>query len=134
MDSTVKNVLDTPLQTCSTSPLTGFYRDGYCSNGPLDFDTGLHIVCTRMTKDFLKFSKQKGNDLSTPRPEMAFPGLKPGDHWCVCLARWKEAFQEGVAPPLILSATHKKTLEHVPLVILKKYSIDDAMKQTINFK
>ena len=127
-----KNVFDANLQNCSTNPLTGFYRDGYCNSGPMD--AGLHLVCTRMTKDFLRYSKSKGNDLSTPRPESAFPGLKPGDNWCVCVTRWKEAFEEGVAPPLILSATNKKALDHVPIQILKKYSIDDAVQQTINFK
>jgi len=125
-----KNVFGTPLSPCSTSPMTGFFRDGYCNTGP--FDHGRHLVCTRVTKDFLEYSKEQGNDLSTPRPEAHFQGLKPGDSWCICAARWKQAFEDDRAAPIILSATHEKALDFVPLPILQKYSIDDAMKQTIN--
>ncbi len=91
------NVLGTPLQTCSTDPLTGFYRDGCCSTG--GDDAGVHVVCARVTAEFLEFSKAAGNDLSTPRPEFGFAGLKPADQWCLCASRWAEAFEAGMAPP-----------------------------------
>lgn len=107
------NVLKTQLQTCSTSPMTGFYRDGCCNTG--EQDRGLHTVCCLMDDVFLAFSKAKGNDLSTPRPEMGFPGLNEGDRWCVCVLRWKEAFEAGVAPRVNLEATHISTLEFVDL-------------------
>lgn len=102
------NVMGGPLTACSTSPLTGFYRNGCCHTGP--DDRGVHTVCAVMTADFLAFSKARGNDLSTPRPEYSFPGLKPGDQWCLCAARWREAFEAGKAPKVVLAATHIATL------------------------
>lgn len=116
------NVLGSRLEPCSVEPRTGFYRDGCCNTGPEDL--GLHVVCARMTAGFLEFSKAQGNDLSTPQPEVGFPGLKPGDRWCLCAARWREALDAGVAPPVVLSATHEETLAVVPLDTLKKHAID----------
>jgi len=118
----VTNVLGGPLQPCSREPRTGFYRDGCCNTGPEDL--GLHVVCTQMTAEFLAFSAAQGNDLSTPMPEFGFPGLKPGDRWCVCAGRWREALEAGVAPPVVLSATHEETLAVVALDDLKRYAID----------
>lgn len=117
-----KNVLGTDLQDCSHDPLTGFYRDGCCNTGAGDL--GLHIVCIRATAEFLKFSREHGNDLSTPRPEMNFPGLKPGDQWCLCAMRWKEAYDAGDAPPVVLEATHISTLEFVNLADLREHAVD----------
>ncbi len=108
-----ENVLGTPLQTCCTSPMTGFYRDGQCQTGPQD--RGVHVVCAKLTEAFLSYTKAQGNDLSTPQPAYNFPGLKPGDKWCLCAARWQEALDDGVAPPVDLAATHKAALEHVSL-------------------
>jgi uncharacterized protein (DUF2237 family) len=105
------NVLGKPLEACCKSPRTGFFRDGYCRTGP--DDTGLHTVCAVMTADFLAFSRSRGNDLSTPRPEFDFPGLKAGDRWCLCVSRWAEAFGQGKAPPVVLEATHLSALEFV---------------------
>jgi len=105
------NVLGTPLRPCGTDPLTGFYRDGCCNTGPQD--RGLHLVCAIMTAEFLAFSAARGNDLSTPRPEWSFPGLSPGDRWCLCVSRWKEALEAGLAPPVVLEATHVASLEFV---------------------
>ena len=116
-----KNVLCTELQSCSTSPITGFYRDGCCNTGAEDL--GLHIVCAEMTREFLQFSAARGNDLSTPNPGFGFPGLKPGDRWCLCALRWKEAFEAGVAPPVLLEATHISTLEFVDLEHLQAHAI-----------
>jgi uncharacterized protein (DUF2237 family) len=116
------NVFGQPLQPCGLDPLTGFYRDGCCNTG-YD-DTGIHTVCIRATARFLAFSKQRGNDLSTPNPEFGFPGLKPGDQWCLCAGRWKEALDAGVAPPVVLAATHEETLAILPLADLKRYAID----------
>lgn len=124
--STAKNVLGTPLQSCSTRPLTGFYRDGCCNTGAEDL--GLHLVCTQVTAEFLAFSQQAGNDLSTPRPEWGFPGLEPGDRWCVCVERWKEAYEAGVAAPVILEATHISALEFVDLETLKKHAVRAAKR------
>ena len=112
-----KNVEGNTLETCCTSPMTGFYRNGCCDTG-LE-DRGLHTVCATMTAEFLEFSKQRGNDLITPMPMYNFPGLKPGDKWCLCVSRWIEGLQAGVAPPIVLAATHEKTLEFVSLPILK---------------
>lgn len=106
-----KNVLGTALKDCSTDPMTGFYRTGCCDTGPED--RGLHVVCAQMTTEFLQFSKAMGNDLTTPLPEYGFQGLKPGDRWCLCAARWQEALEHKVAPPIILSASHEKALEIV---------------------
>ena len=116
------NVLGTPLQTCSTDPLTGFYRDGCCSTG--GDDAGVHVVCARVTAEFLEFSKAAGNDLSTPRPEFGFAGLKPADQWCLCASRWAEAFEAGMAPPVVLAATHMRALEWCSLDDLRAHAID----------
>ena len=116
------NVLGGRLEPCSDEPRTGFYRDGCCNTGPEDL--GLHVVCARMTAKFLAFSKAHGNDLSTPHPEFGFPGLKPGDRWCVCAGRWREALEAGVAPPVVLSATHEEALAVVPLEDLKRHAVD----------
>jgi uncharacterized protein (DUF2237 family) len=116
-----KNVFGENLMTCSTEPMTGYYRNGCCETGEDDF--GTHTVCAVMTKEFLEFSLSRGNDLITPRPEYAFPGLKPGDKWCLCASRWVEAYREGVAPKVILEATHEKTLQYVPLDKLVKFAL-----------
>jgi uncharacterized protein len=115
------NVLGTELKTCSVSPLTGFFRDGCCNTGA--DDVGLHTVCTKVTEEFLVFSKMMGNDLSTPHPEFRFDGLRPGDQWCLCVLRWKEALDAGLAPPVDLEATHISTLEFVDLVDLKRHAV-----------
>ncbi len=117
-----KNVLGTELETCCASPMTGFYRDGKCRTGADDL--GLHTVCAELTDEFLEFSKRRGNDLITPAPMFGFPGLKAGDRWCLCVARWKEAFRAGVAPPVILNATHISALEFVSLEELQEYAVD----------
>lgn len=119
-----KNVLGGILKTCSTEPLTGFFRDGCCKTGLQD--VGTHTVCTRVSDEFLKFSYVMGNDLITPHPEFQFPGLKAGDQWCLCASRWREALEAGVAPPVDLEATHEKTLEFVSLEDLKKYAIESV--------
>ncbi len=116
------NVLGQPLLPCSLDPLTGFYRDGCCNTG-YD-DTGIHTVCMRVSAQFLAFSKARGNDLSTPSPEHGFAGLKPGDQWCLCAGRWKEALDAGVAPPVVLAATHEETLAVLALAELKRHAID----------
>ena len=116
-----KNVLGTDLQLCCSNPMTGYYRDGYCRTGGQDF--GVHVVCAQMTAEFLTFTKQQGNDLSTPIPAYDFPGLKPGDRWCLCASRWQEAKEAGVAPPIILDATHIRALEVVSLDELKQYAL-----------
>jgi len=116
------NVLGQPLAPCALDPLTGFYRDGCCNTG-YD-DTGIHTVCIRATRKFLEFSRQRGNDLTTPMPEFGFPGLKPGDQWCLCAARWKEALDAGLAPPVVLAATHEETLAMLPLAELKRHALD----------
>lgn len=119
-----RNVFGEPIEACSISPLTGFYRTGCCHTGPDDF--GLHTVCVQVTDEFLAFSKARGNDLSTPLPEFGFSGLSPGDRWCLCAARWKEAFDAGMAPRVVLRATHEATLEIVPLEDLKRHALDLA--------
>ncbi len=116
-----KNVLGSDLQLCCSNPMTGYYRDGYCRTGGQDF--GVHVVCSQMTAEFLSFTKQQGNDLSTPIPAYSFPGLKPGDRWCLCASRWKEAKDAGVAPPVILEATHIRALEVISLDELKQYAL-----------
>lgn len=116
------NVLGEPLVPCSDEPLTGFFRDGCCNTSAEDF--GLHAVCVRVTADFLEFSRSRGNDLITPHPEFGFPGLKPGDQWCLCAARWQEAHEAGVAPRVLLQATHAAALRVVKLKDLKEYAID----------
>ena len=117
-----KNVLDSELQDCGSDPMTGFYRDGCCNTGP--GDVGTHTVCAIMTDEFLEYSKSKGNDLITPRPEFDFPGLKAGDSWCLCALRWEEARQAGCAPRVKLTATNIKTLEMVDFEDLKAHQID----------
>ncbi len=116
-----KNVLGTELKSCCYDPMTGFYRDGFCQTGPIDF--GTHVICARMTEAFLKYTKGRGNDLSTPMPMYQFPGLKPGDQWCLCASRWKEAMLAGYAPPIILESTHERALAIVAIEDLKKYAI-----------
>ena len=117
-----KNVLDSELQDCGIDPITGFYRDGCCNTGP--GDVGTHTVCAIMTDEFLEYSKSKGNDLITPRPEFDFPGLKAGDSWCLCALRWEEARQAGCAPRVKLTSTNIKTLEMVEFEDLKAHQID----------
>ncbi len=117
-----RNVLGETLQTCCTSPMTGYYRDGKCNTGGGDY--GAHVVCAQVTQEFLEFSKARGNDLSTPVPAFNFPGLKPGDRWCLCASRWKEALDSGMAPPVVLAATHASALEYVSMSELKQHAID----------
>ena len=117
-----KNVLGEPLQPCSDNPLTGFFRNGNCMTGPED--VGRHTVCAEMTAEFLAFSKSRGNDLSTPHPEWSFPGLKPGDRWCLVALRWVEALEAGVAPRIVLLATHESVLDYTDLATLKRYALD----------
>jgi len=119
-----KNVLGTPLKTCSMKPLTGFYRDGCCNTG--EDDHGLHLVCCQVTANFLAHQRSIGNDLATPVPHYSFPGLKPGDRWCVCVTRWKESMEAGAACPVVLEATHISALEFVDLDDLKKHAADAA--------
>lgn len=119
-----KNVLGGMLRACSTDPTTGFYRTGRCETGPQDL--GRHVVCAEMTDAFLQFSKAQGNDLVTPRPEMNFPGLEPGDRWCICAARWKEAQNADVAPPVVMAATNEAVLEVVDLDDLERHAIDGS--------
>jgi uncharacterized protein (DUF2237 family) len=114
------NVVGGSLVTCSTDPLTGFYRDGCCATGPEDI--GSHTVCTIVTAEFLEFSRLAGNDLSTPRPEWGFPGLSPGDRWCVCAERWLEAYRAGYASPVVLGATHARALEVIPIETLTAHA------------
>ena len=116
------NVLGSPLISCSTSPMTGFFRDGCCATGPED--RGVHTVCALMSDAFLAFSRDAGNDLITPRPEFGFAGLKAGDYWCLCAARWDEARKAGFAPQIRLAATNRVTLALIPLEILQSYAID----------
>lgn len=117
-----KNVLGTELQPCCRAPMTGFYRDGYCRTGRDDF--GVHIVCAEVTEEFLAFSQQVGNDLSTPVPEFDFPGLQPGDRWCLCVSRWKQALEAGMAPPVVLESTHMSAIEFVSLDELREHAVD----------
>ncbi len=118
------NVLGTKLENCSLSPLTGFQRDGNCRTPKQDL--GVHGVCSKVTEEFLNFTKSKGNDLSTPNPMYGFPGLKPGDRWCLCATRWREAMDHGAAPPVILSATSVGVLEYIQLDVLSRYSDDSS--------
>ncbi len=121
MDKNGLNVFGQPLVRCGLQPKTGFYRDGFCATGPDDH--GVHVVCAQVTAEFLEFSKAQGNDLITPQPQFGFSGLKPGDRWCLCAGRWKEAFLAHKAPPVILESTHQKALEVVPLSDLKKMGL-----------
>jgi uncharacterized protein (DUF2237 family) len=116
------NVLGAELEQCGLDPLTGFYRDGCCSSGPED--VGSHTVCAVVTREFLEHQRSVGNDLSTPRPEWQFPGLQPGDRWCVVAVRWLQAFQDGVAAPVVLASTHERALDVIPLRLLREHAVD----------
>ena len=118
-----RNVLGGDLEPCSVDPLTGYFRDGCCRTGA--DDVGVHVVCARMTAEFLAFSRDAGNDLVTPRPEFGFPGLQPGDRWCLCASRWVEALAAGVAPPVVLAATHATVTEWADLDDLRRHSVED---------
>ena len=122
MDTEALNVLGTPLVPCSYDPLTGYYRDGCCASGPED--SGSHVVCARMTDEFLQFTRAHGNDLMTPRPEHRFAGLRAGDRWCLCALRWKQAFDAGVPPPVILASTHQRALAFVTLAQLRSCAVE----------
>ncbi|QQS50815.1 MAG: DUF2237 domain-containing protein [Bacteroidota bacterium] len=115
-----KNVFGLPLESCSKKPLTGFYRDGCCNTGK--DDAGMHTVCVIVTKEFLEFSAMAGNDLSTPMPQYNFEGIKPGDHWCLCALRWKQALEHNMAPEIVLEATNEKTLEVIPLKLMLPFA------------
>ena len=115
-----KNVLGEKLELCCTDPVTGFFRNGVCETGPQDL--GTHVVCAQVTEEFLEFTKARGNNLSTPVPSYNFPGLKPGNKWCLCVLRWKEALDAGVAPPIVLEATHEAALNVVPLEVLQEHA------------
>ena len=121
-DAGARNVLGAELVPCSLDPVTGFFRNGCCETGP--HDVGMHTVCAVMTAEFLAFSKAAGNDLSTPRPNLGFPGLQPGDRWCLCAPRWKEALDADAAPQVVLESTHEETLAIVPLGVLKDYAVE----------
>ena len=121
MNEKAKNILGTELQLCCTDPMTGFFRDGYCNTNQMD--EGTHVVCAVMTDAFLEFTRSRGNDLSTPRPEYKFPGLKAGDCWCLCALRWKEAHQAGVAPAIKPEATHEKILEFFSKSLLEEHYV-----------
>lgn len=123
-----KNIYGEDLVSCSTNPMTGFYRNGCCDSN--DDDTFVHSVCVVVTKDFLEFSKNVGNDLITPHPEWSFPGLVPGDRWCLCASRWVEAWKAGVAPFVVLEATHEKTLDYVPLDQLVKFAFKGNLNES----
>lgn len=120
MEKQAKNIFGEPLEICSASPMTGYYRNGCCESG--EEDVGSHTVCTVLSMEFLMFSKARGNDLMTPIPQLGFPGLKEGDRWCICLARWLEAKEQGVAPEVILEATNEKILEHISLEAIIAYA------------
>ena len=117
-----KNVFGEDIESCCESPITGFFRDGFCHTD--ERDEGIHTVCVSMTNNFLEFSKARGNDLSTPRPEFNFPGVKEGDSWCLCAERWAEAYESNMAPNLYINKTNIRTLDIVPLELLKKFAID----------
>ena len=120
--TTELNVLGRPLEPCGTDPVTGFFRDGSCSTGPEDL--GSHTVCAVMTEQFLAHQRAVGNDLVTPLPAYRFPGLKPGDRWCVVALRWLQAYQDGAAAPVVLASTHERTLEMIPLELLQEHAVD----------
>jgi len=121
MDDSV-NVFDEELEACSEDPETGFFRDGCCNTS--SEDVGSHTVCVLASQDFLEYSRFKGNDLSTPAPQIGFPGLQPGDRWCLCAARWLEAHKQGMAPKVYLRRTHKKALDVIPMEVLREYAVD----------
>lgn len=116
------NVLGTPLEPCGIDPLTGFYRDGHCRCGP--DDVGLHAVCAVMTREFLAHQQRVGNDLITPQPQWGFPGLRPGDRWCVVAVRWLQAYHDGAAAPVVLAGTNRRALEVVPQRLLEEHAVD----------
>jgi uncharacterized protein (DUF2237 family) len=120
--TTELNVLGTALESCGIDPMTGFFRDGCCSTGPED--VGSHTVCAVMTREFLAHQSSVGNDLVTPRPEWSFPGLSPGDRWCVVAARWAQAYDDGVAAPVVLASTHERALELIPIDVLQQHAVD----------
>jgi uncharacterized protein len=122
MPAAQKNILGRPIVPCSIEPRTGFFRTGCCETGPEDL--GAHVVCVVLTAGFLVFSRERGNDLSTPHPEHGFPGLRAGDRWCLCASRWKEALDAGVAPPVVLASTHESALEHVSREDLLAHGVD----------
>ena len=122
MPSSERNVLGGPLEPCGVDPVTGFYRDGHCATGPEDL--GSHTVCAVVSTEFLEMQRQLGNDLSTPRPEYGFPGLRPGDRWCVVAVRWRQSYEAGVAAPVVLAATHERALDVVPLEWLREHGVD----------
>ena len=117
-----KNVFGEPLEACCKFPMTGYMRDGYCHR--IEQDPGQHVICVEMTAEFLKFSREAGNDLTTPMPDYEFPGLIAGDRWCLCLLRWVEAYQNNAAPKVYLEATHESVLKVVPLEVLKEFAAD----------
>ncbi len=117
-----RNVLGGELEVCGTDPMTGWHRDGTCSTGPDDI--GSHTVCVVATAEFLEHQRSVGNDLTTPRPEYAFPGLRPGDRWCVVAVRWRQAYEDGAAAPVVLAATHERAMEIVPLALLREHAVD----------
>ncbi|TCC50134.1 DUF2237 domain-containing protein [Kribbella pittospori] len=121
MDSDL-NVLGEPLEECGTDPVTGFYRDGCCTSGPEDL--GSHTVCAVMTAEFLAHQVSVGNDLVTPRPELQFAGLQPGDRWCVVAVRWLQAYRDGAAAPVVLASTHARSLDTIPLTVLREHAVD----------
>lgn len=121
-EETTLNVFDEPIETCSMDPEAGFYRDGCCRTGVRD--RGNHVICAEMTEEFLEFTVAQGNDLKTPRPDWNFPGLTPGDRWCLCAARWREALEAHKAPPVVLAATEKSALEIVPMKLLEPFALD----------
>ena len=118
-----RNILGTELELCCTDPMTGFFRDGYCTASRMD--AGAHVVCAVVTDEFLEFTQSRGNDLSTPQPDYQFPGLKAGDCWCLCALRWKEAYEAGVAPPIKPEATHERTLEFLDKAILEEHYVQE---------
>ncbi len=120
-DDEAKNVFGDPLQLCCQEPMTGFFRDGFCRTNAQDL--GTHVVCAMVTDEFLQFSKRRGNDLITPKPEWQFPGLKAGDGWCLCAMRWLEAYEADVAPPVLLESTHEKALKYIPLHVLESHQL-----------
>ena len=117
------NVLGLPLACCCTKPMTGFYRDGFCRTD--QYDEGRHVICAIVTEKFLNFSRSRGNDLLTPRPEYQFPGLKPGDKWCLCALRWREAYEAGMAPPVLLRGTHERALHYVTMDMLSELAFEE---------
>lgn len=121
VDDDDRNVLGGTLVACSMKPRTGFFRDGCCNTGAAD--QGLHLICAQMTREFLEFARRQGNDLITPMPQFEFPGLKPGDRWCVCAGTWRQAFEAGIAPPVVLESTHEEALAVIPLEALRAHAL-----------